>query len=237
MRLPNVKARLWLTSAAALCALPTVTVSTASAATWTGSARGKIDREAPLVSGIVTWHGDFRFTTSRSGAVRGHAVVAYEPSIDASGLNGAIGYVRDVAGAALDVLGRFGPAVSGTALGQIVGTSVSFREPMAVREGPLTGQLTCTARTRTGRCLTGRLKLEWQPKLAPIAYNIYLQLATGEKQIGSESIGLRSPFDKPADVSTDGHAVSVYRPQPTDPKTNGGVRQKVGSYWVADRVN
>lgn len=53
------------------------------------------------------WRGNFWFRTDRGGKARGYAVVTYEPDSSVDGLNDAIGYVRDVAGAGIGALGPF----------------------------------------------------------------------------------------------------------------------------------
>ena len=125
------KRRAAIAVVAMACAVGALAATTASAATWTGTARGKIQRSNRLVSGGTSWHGNFWFTTDRAGAVRGHAVVAYEPFVDVSGLTNAIGYVKTVGSTAVGLLGPFGAAASGAVLGQIVGAGVSFKSTMA----------------------------------------------------------------------------------------------------------
>jgi hypothetical protein len=103
---------------------------------------GKLVRsDDRLVSGGTSWSGDFWLTSTRRGDVRGYAVVAYEPRVDVSGLNSALGYVRGIGSTALGMLGHFGSGASTVVLGQIVGAGVSFGSSEAIRRGPLTGSL------------------------------------------------------------------------------------------------
>lgn len=204
-----------------LCAVAAIAVTPATAATWTGSAHGKILRSSRLVSGGTSWHGTFWFRTDRHGTVRGQAVVGYEPSVDVSGLNNAIAYVKSVANAGLGILGPFGTAAAGAGLGQIVGTSVSFHEPMAIRRGRLSGEL-------HGR----RLALHWDARLRGIPYDILFQLASATKQIGRGTAALRSPFDGAAQLVYRSHAVASSESR----SQSGDVTQLVGSYWVAHRT-
>jgi hypothetical protein len=204
-----------------LCAAIFVGATTASAATWTGTAHGKILRANRLVSGGTTWRGNFWFTTSPSGAVRGHAVIAYEPVVDVAGLTNAIGYVRTVGSTAVGLLGPFGAAAGGAVLGQIVGAGVSFKSAMAVRRGPLRGQFTGS-----------RLKLRWNAKLEGIPYDINFVLASGTERIGGGKAALRSPFQGAADMVD--RRVAVYASE-KPPKSSGGVTEMVGSYWIATR--
>jgi hypothetical protein len=213
--------RLGIALVAALCAAGAFAATTASAASWTGTANGKVLRSHKLVSGGTTWRGNFWFTTSRSGAVRGHAVVAYEPVVDVSGLTNAIGYVKTVGSTAVGLLGPFGAAASGAVLGQVVGAGVSFKSAMAIRRGPLTGQLS-----------GNRLTLRWNEKLRGIPYDINFVLASGTEKIGSGEAALRSPFRGSAEL-VDGAAVHAAEPKPGK---DGDVTEMTGSYWVAHRV-
>jgi hypothetical protein len=195
--------------------------ASASAATWTGHAHGKLVRsDGRLVSGGTSWSGDFSFTTTRRGEVRGFAVVAYEPFVDVSGLNAALGYVRGIGGAALGVLGPFGSAVSTVALGQIVGAGVSFSSSEAIRRGALTGRL-------DGRQLT----LDWK-KPKGIPYDINLVLASGAKKIGGGTVSIRSPFRGAGKLM--GRRAAVHSSETRT--TSGGIAQSVGAYWFATRV-
>lgn len=205
---------------AALCA--GAFAATASAARWTGSAHGKLLRSNRLVSGGTSWRGNFWFTTSRSGAVRGHAVVAYEPVVDVAGLTNAIGYVKTVGSTAVGLLGPFGAAASGAVLGQVVGASVTFKSALAIRRGPLTGQLS-----------GDRLRLRWNEKLRGIPYDINFVLASGTKKIGGGEAALRSPFRGAAQLVDGGAAVQASEPKPS---SDGDVTEMSGSYWVAQRV-
>jgi hypothetical protein len=216
---------LWRATAIAvaglLCALTAFAASPASAATWHGTAHGKIVRSTRLVSGGTSWQGNFWFNVNRNGRVRGHAVVGYEPNVEVSGLNNAIGYVKTVAGTAIGLLGPFGSAASAAGLGQIVGASVSFDETVAVRRGELSGRLHA-----------GELTLRWDSELKGIPYNISFQLVSGSERVGGGSAALRSPFTGHADLV--GRRDAVYSDE--DRSTAGGVKEVSGSYWVAHRV-
>lgn len=206
---------------AAVIAFGAAATATASAATWTGHVHGKLLRSDRLISGGTSWNGDFWFTTNRRGAVRGFAVVAYEPVVDVSGFTAAIGYVRAIGGTALGLLGPFGSAASGAVLGQIVGAGVSFRSTEAIRRGPLTGQL-------DGR----RLALHWNERLRGIPYDINFVLASGTRKIGSGTASLRSPFQGAGRLMRGRAAVHSSEAR----STPGGLAQSVGSYWIATRV-
>lgn len=216
------KRRVAIAVVAVACTVSGLAATTASAATWTGTAEGKIQRSSRLVSGGTSWHGTLSFTTDRAGVVRGHAVVAYEPFVDVSGLTNAIGYVKTVGSTAVGLLGPFGAAASGAVLGQIVGAGVSFRSTLAIRRGPLTGRW-------TGR----KLKLRWNEKLPGIPYDITFVLASGTEKIGKGQASLRNPFGEAGDV-TGRTAVHASEPKPT---RGDGVTQLLGSYWVATRVD
>jgi hypothetical protein len=209
-----------------LCALAVLSAGRASAASWSGTAHGKIERSTRLVSGGTSWQGNFWFTTGRGGTVRGHAVVGYEPSVNVSGLNNAIAYAKAVVSGALGavgglgVLGSFASQIGTQSLGLIVGAGVSFKQAMAVREGPLTGRLS-----------GGRLSLRWK-RPSGIPYDISLQYVGTSERIGGGTAALPSPFKGAAQVTNGRHAVSVSQPQPS----TGGVTETNGSYWVANRV-
>jgi hypothetical protein len=204
-----------------LCAATTVGAAQAEAATWSGTAHGKIARSTRLVSGGTTWQGDFWFTVHRGGRVTGRAVVGYQPNVDVGGLNNAIGYVKTTVGTAIGLLGPFGSAAQAAGLGQIVGASVSFNEAMAVRRGKLTGRLHA-----------GKLTLRWDSELKGIPYDISFQLVSGSEPIGTGRAALRSPFNGEAELVDRRHA--VYADE--DSSTSDGVTEVSGSYWVAHRV-
>jgi hypothetical protein len=206
---------------AVLCAATTAGAAQAEAATWSGSAHGKIQRSTRLVSGGTTWQGDFWLNVHRGGRVTGRAVVGYQPNVDVGCLNNAVGYVKTVGSTALGLLGPFGSAASAAGLGQIVGVSVSFNEAMAVRRGKLTGRLHA-----------GKLSLRWDSELKGIPYDIAFQLVSGSEPIGRGRAALRSPFTGDAKLVDRGHA--VYDDE--DNSTSGGVKEVSGSYWVAHRV-
>jgi hypothetical protein len=210
-----------------LCALAALGATQVSAADWSGTARGKIERSSRLVSGGSSWQGSFWFTTGRGGRVRGHAVVAYEPSVNVSGLNNAIAYAKAVVSGALGavgglgVLGAFAGQIGTQSLGLIVGAGVSFKQAMAVREGPLTGRLN-----------GGRLTLRWK-RPSGVPYDISLQYVASSERIGGGTAALPSPFRGAARVTNGRHAVSVSQPPPG----TGDVTETNGSYWMADRVD
>ena len=204
----------------ALCALGG-SAATASAATWTGETHGKLERSSRLASGGSSWHGSFWFTTDRRGGVRGQAVIAYEPRLELTGLNNAIGYIRSYAGTALGLLGPYGSAISGAGLSQIVGAGVSFRSAMAIRRGTLSGSLR-----------KGRLTLRMNGKLPGIPYDVNLILATGSRRIDGGRAGIRDPFSGAGDVVGGRTAVRTFENRSKD----GGVTEQVGSYWVAHRT-
>ena len=201
--------------ACALAATP------ASAATWRGTAHGKFERSSRLVEGGTTWQGDFWFETNRRGDVRGHAIVAYEPSVQVDGITNAIVYLRDVTNAALGILGPWGEAAAGAGLTQIVGADVSFHSAMAVRRGALTGRLA-----------HGRLNLDWHAKLPGIPYDIQFQLVSATKRIGGGRAKLRSPFRGAGRLV--GPRTAVFSDE--SHSSEGDVEQTVGSYWVAHRA-
>jgi hypothetical protein len=201
--------------ACALAATP------ASAATWRGTAHGKFERSSRLVEGGTTWQGDFWFETNRRGDVRGHAIVAYEPSVQVDGITNAIVYIRDVTSAAMGMLGPWGEVAAGAGLTQIVGANVSFDSAMAVRQGDLTGKLQ-----------HGRLNLDWHSKLPGIPYNIEFQLVSATKRVGGGRAALRSPFSGAGRLM--GRRTAVFSDE--SHSSEGDVEQTVGSYWVAHRV-
>jgi hypothetical protein len=223
MRLARV--RLWWVAAcaAAVAIWALAGAGNAPAALWTGSTQGKFERSSRLVDGAIDWRGNFWFRTDRHGNARGYAVVAFEPDSSVDGLNDAIGYVRDVAGAGLGVLGDFAGVAGQAALGQIIGADVSFKSTAAVRKGPL-----------VGRVANGRVSLRWQAKLAPIPYDIELVVVEGSQRIGGGSFKLRNPF------SGTGRTVAprgVVYSTDTSHDSSGGVTEQRGGFWVANRVD
>jgi hypothetical protein len=174
------------------------------------------------VDGAFSWHGNLWFRTDRHGNARGYAVVAYEPDSNVDGLNDAIGYVRDVAGAGLGVLGDFAGVAGQAALGQIIGADVSFKSTAAVRKGPLVGHVA-----------NGRVSLRWQAKLAPIAYDIELVVVEGSHRIGGGTFKLRDPFDGSAQRVG---ARGVVHASDTSHDVNGVTEQR-GGFWMANRVD
>jgi hypothetical protein len=225
---------------ALLCAVGTFTATAASAATWTGTVHGTRMASNGLVSGGFSWHGSFWFTADRGGAVRGHAVVGYQPLQDLTVLNNALTYVRDVTTDFVNALpGVWGPAINAVGTRQVVGTSAQFRESMGIRRGRISGRLSCTARSRARRCLGGKLTLRWDGELKGINYDIYLRSASqGSGRIGGDVASLPDPFTgvKVGDLVNRRHAVSVHSPEPSEqrPESAGS---RVDSYWVAERVS
>jgi hypothetical protein len=219
-----VRGRVWLVAGcvAAVAVWALATSGVASAALWTGTTQGKFKRSSRLVEGAIDWRGNFWFRTDRSGNARGYAVVTYEPDSSVEGLNDAVGYVRDVAGAGIGALGLFAGAVGQAALGQIIGTDVSFESAAAVRQGPL-----------TGRVANGRVSLRWQAKLDPVPYDIELLVVEGSQRVGGGTLKLQNPFDGSAQrVAPRGVVFS------TDTSDESrGVTEQRGSYWVANRVD
>jgi hypothetical protein len=206
--------------AAAIWAL--ATSDGASAALWTGTAQGKFERSSRFVKAAVDWRGSFWFRTDRRGNARGYAVVSYHPESNVDGLNDAVGYVRDVAGAGIGALGPFAGAVGQAAVGQVIGADVSFKSAAAVRRGPLVGHVA-----------DGRASLRWQAKLEPIAYDIELLIVEGSQRIGGGRLRLRNPFDGTAQRVAPRGVVFA-----TDTSTESrGVKEQRGSFWVATRVD
>jgi hypothetical protein len=194
----------------------------ATAALWTGTTQGTFERSSRFVEGAVDWRGSFWFETDRRGNARGYAVVAYRPDSSVDGLNDAVGYVRDVAGAGIGALGDFAGVVGQAALGQIIGADVSFESAAAVRRGPL-----------TGRVDNGRVNLRWQAELDPIPYDIDLLVVEGSQRIGGGTLKLRDPFEGTARrVAPRGVVAST----DTNHEANG-VTEQLGSFWLANRVD
>lgn len=194
----------------------------ASAALWTGTAQGKFERSTRLVKAAIDWRGSFWFRTDRRGNARGYAVVTYQPDSNVDGLNDAVGYVRDVAGAGAGALGPFGGLVGQLAVGQIIGAEVSFKTAGAIRQGPL-----------IGRVENGRVSLRWQAKLSPIRYEIELLLVEGSQEIGGGTLRLRDPFIGTAQRVAPRGVVFV-----TDTSDEArGLTEQRGSFWSAQRVD
>jgi hypothetical protein len=216
--------RLWLAAvcAAAVATGALVAPGVASAALWTGSTQGRFERSSRLVEAAVDWRGNFWFRTDRRGNAHGYAIVAFEPDSSVDGLNDAVGYVRDVASAGIGALGDFAGVVGQAALGQIIGTDVSFESAAAVRRGPL-----------VGRVENGRVNLRWQAKLDPIDYDIELLVVEGSQRIGGGHLRLRDPFAGAARrVAPRGVVYS------TDTSHDShGVTQQRGTFWMATRVD
>jgi hypothetical protein len=208
--------------AAAVTIWTLATSGPASAALWTGTTQGKFERSSRFVEAAVDWRGSFWFKTDRHGDARGYAVVTYLPDSSVDGLNDAVGYVRDVAGAGIGALGPFAGVVGQAAVGQIIGADVSFGSAGAVRQGPLVGRVT-----------DGRVSLNWQAKLKPIPYDIELLVVEGSERIGGGTLRLRDPFNGTARrVAPRGVVFS------TDTShESSGVTEQRGGFWVANRVD
>jgi hypothetical protein len=207
-------------AAAAIWAL--ITAGVASAALWTGTTQGKFERSSRFVEASIDWRGNLWFRTDRRGNARGYAVVTYVPGSKVDGLNDAIGYVRDVAGAGIGALGPFAGVVGQFAVGQIVGTNISFKSAAAVREGPV-----------VGRAANGRVDLRWEANLKPIAYDIELLIVEGKQKIGGGTLRLRNPFDRAAQRVA---ARGVVAKTETSSEARGVTEQR-GSFWMANRVD
>ncbi len=216
--------RPWLLAAcaAAVTIWALATSAAASGALWTGTTQGNFERSSRLVEAAVEWRGSFWFRTDRQGNARGYAVVAYQPDSSVDGLNDAVGYVRDVAGAGIGALGPFAAVVGQAAVGQIIGSDVSFKSAAAVRQGPL-----------TGRVADGRVSLRWQADLKPIPYDIELLVVEGGQRVGGGRLRLRNPFDGSARRVAPRGVVFA-----TDTRHESrGVTEQRGSFWLANRVD
>jgi hypothetical protein len=218
------RGRRWLAGAcaAAVAVGALATSGDASAALWTGTTQGKFERSSRFVKGAIDWRGNLWFRTDRRGNARGYAVVTYHPDSSVDGLNDAVGYVRDVAGAGIGALGDFAGVVGQAALGQIIGADVSFESAAAVRQGPL-----------VGRVENGRVNLRWQADLKPIGYDIELLVVEGSQKIGGGTLRLRDPFDGTAKRVAPRGVVAE-----TDTSSESrGVTEQRGSFWMASRVD
>lgn len=194
----------------------------ARASTWVGSSRGALVRSSNLVSGGTRWHGTFRFTVGRGGAVHGYAVAGFDPQVDVSGFNNAIAYIKSVAGAELGLLGPFAGPVSSVGLASIIGVSVSFDDAMAVRRGPLTGRLA-----------HGHLTLHWGARLKPIGYKLGLETPGHTKRIGTGHVPLQNPFARAGSAVQRGEIVASSQKH----GSSKGITTSRGTYWVAHRTN
>jgi hypothetical protein len=222
MRVVRERLRLFAACAAVATIWALGTSDRAFAALWTGAAQGKFERSSRFVKAAIDWRGNFWFKTDRRGNVRGYAVVTYLPDSNVDGLNDAVGYVRDVAGAGIGALGPFAGVVGQAAVGQIIGADVSFKSAAAVRQGPL-----------TGRVSNGRVSLNWHAKLTPIRYDIELLVVEGSQPIGAGTLRLRDPFNGTAKrVAQRGVVAS------TDTSHESrGVTEQRGGFWFANRVD
>jgi hypothetical protein len=78
-----------------------------------------------------------------------------------------------------------------------------------------------------------RITLRWDPKPTGIPYDINLVLVSGSERIGGGRVALRNPFSGSGELVDRRHAVNSSQSSTRD----GGATQKVGSYWVAERVD
>ena len=209
---------------AAMVAAGTVALGAAEAGAatrWAGETHGSVHRANRLASGGVSWHGSFWFRAARDGTIRGQAVVAYEPTISLDGAHTALGYIRDVTGAASSLLPYgFGTVLDTVGVTQLIGFSVEFDSPTAIRRGRL-----------TGRIAGDQVLLRWPGKLKGVPYTLTaIEKATQEK-IADGTAVLRDPFKGLARVKG-GVAVHASQSRSDD----GGTDEKVGAYWAAHRV-
>jgi hypothetical protein len=195
--------------------------SEAQAARWAGETHGTLYRSNRLAAGGHSWEGSFTFTTRADGSVRGYAVVVYTPTLDLSGTDNALGFVRDVVPAAFGLFGPFEGAVAQAGVTSILGFDVAFKRATVIRRGPL-----------TGRAGNGRVTLNWPGKLAGIPYDVNMVIPGGEKKISSGSAALRNPFKGSGRVEARGFVVRSAQAR----SNSEGTAESSASYWAAHRV-
>lgn len=201
----------------------------ASAARWVGSVEGKAEKSTRWVSGGSTSHGDFWFDVERGGRVRGEAVVAYDPTFEAEGLNAVIAYVQSLASVPVSALPT-GPllgiltTLTVNELNTAVYVRASFPQPMAVRRVPISGTLR-----------GGRLSLSaGGASRKGVPFRAFLTRLKAEKFVTAGSLAVPALFPRSAQV-TRGHATAVSQGQSGTTK-KGGVLTQTSSYWTAHRV-
>jgi hypothetical protein len=194
----------------------------AQAATrWAGETHGSVHRANRLASGGVSWDGSFWFRAARDGTIRGQAVVAYEPTIDLGGAHTALGYIRDIGGAAASLLPYgFGTVLGTVGVTQLVGFSVDFKTATAIRRGRL-----------TGRIAGDQVLLRWPGKLKGVPYDLTAIEKAGQDTFASGTAALHDPFKGLAGIKG-GFAVHTSQSSSSD----DGTSEKIGSYWAAHRV-
>jgi hypothetical protein len=163
-----------------------------TAGRWTGTTEGSVSRSNPWLEAGYRMHGDFWFAVSAEGEVDGYAVVVYEPYIDTSGVNAALGYVKDVGIGALGVLIPFPVDLAGTlGLDDLLAVRGQYDQPMSTMEGPITGTLR-----------DGQLSLEWaDAEQIDLPITVYMDGVDTSEEITNEVLATESPWDVAGEVS------------------------------------
>lgn len=191
----------------------------AHAARWIGSLEGKAERSNRFASGGSTSHGDFWFNVGRGGRVTGEAVIAYEPSFNADGLNAFISYVQSLASVPAGAIPGFGGLVA-SQITTAISVRVSYPEPMAIRRVPISGTLR-----------GGRLTLHGsRGALKGVPFRAFLTRVDSQKPVTSGRLAIPPPFPEAAQVRG-GHATSSLQTQ-----SGSETREQTSSYWTAHRV-
>lgn len=211
----------WICAALVAACTTAATAGAADAATWSGSTYSKVVRSNRVVSAGYTAHGDYWFHVGRGGAVRGHAVVAYEGSLDTDRINAFVSYIKSAAGVVVGGLPLVGPIAGLIATNEIIGVRGSFDRPAEIREGDISGSMS-----------HGRLSLRWAgsgPKGLP--FRVTLAELHHDKQIAHATIPVETPWRGSAAVSG-GAATAVFQ-------GGGGLKSatlKRSGYWTAHRI-
>ena len=141
--------------------------------------------------------------------MRGHAVVAYEPSFDPEQLNQAVSFIHTSVSSGLGLLpGGFAAAAASIGASTIVGITDSYENPMTIKDGPIAGSMR-----------NGRLSLDWAGKKPEgLPFDVDFTLIGGSQRITSGKIPVRTSWPGQARVQN-GMAVGTIQASP--PKADG----------------
>lgn len=211
----------WLCAALVAACATAVSAGVADASTWSGSTYWKVQRSSRVLSAGYTAHGDYWFHVGRRGAVRGHAVVAYEGNLDTDRINVFVSYMKSAAGVVLSGLPVIGPVANLIATNEIIGLRGSFDRPAEIRQGAISGSMH-----------NGRLSLDWAgagPKGLP--FRMVLAELHHDKRLIHATIPVETPWRGSGHV-TRGGATAVFQ---GDRRLPGGTLKRSG-YWTARRI-
>lgn len=202
---------------------------------WTGTMHQTVYSDGGWVA--VGYHadGDFAFTVGADGAVHGQASVAYQPTFDASKIDGLINYARDNVQALLDsvslgdpILAPFLSVIRARLVGgafDLLRVRGDYTEAMPVRTGAIAGQLR-----------NGRLDLHWADDQKGLPLTVYIDALKGTDLVTHAIVPLRSPWSGTAAIGSADRLTQAVGRDDQESGDDAGKASQV-TFWSARLVS